>query len=130
MTKCFKCCMFFANGYFNWKGRVLINYYIIKSYLEQKCLWQNLSSCLFRNIHSSSLCLASIHKRKSSQFCLVFIEEKLFSAFLQQLMAYFSLNISLIRHGPSFDFCLFVVSNPEFLIIVHKHSTGVISDDE
>ncbi|KRY18168.1 hypothetical protein T12_7200 [Trichinella patagoniensis] len=121
MTKCFKCCMFFANGYFNWKGRVLINYYIIKSYLEQKCLWQNV--LIVRNCHiakSSRLnvrcffiekCLLKLNKAAyiRHMFCLVFIEEK---------MAYFSLNISLIRHGPSFDFC------------VHKHSTGVISDDE
>ncbi|KRX47817.1 hypothetical protein T05_4395 [Trichinella murrelli] len=122
MTKCFKCCMFFANGYFNWKGPVLINYHIIKSYPEQKCLWQNVlqNLTIVRNCHivKSSLLNVLFFQGKSSQFCLVFIEEKLFSAFLQQLMAYFSLNVSLIRHGPSFDFC------------VHKHSTGVISDDE
>ncbi|KRX80205.1 hypothetical protein T06_11626 [Trichinella sp. T6] len=73
-------------------------------------------------------CLLKLNKaayirrmENSSQFCLVFIEEK---------MAYFSLNISLIRHGPSFDFCLCAKNSDSHKIHVHKHSTGVISDDE
>ncbi|KRZ60970.1 hypothetical protein T02_10274 [Trichinella nativa] len=84
--------------------RIVRNCHIAKSsLLNVRCF--SIEKCLLKLNKAAYI----RHMENSSQFCLVFIEEK---------MAYFSLNISLIRHGPSFDFC------------VHKHSTGVISDDE